>query len=181
MRRPVRALLLATLLTLASVSTVLAARPFHEKVKVDETTTGDDLCGVEVTTHVELNVNFFDFGDGQFRDVTQVRITWTNAEGAWLSNFAAGPASFSETLDGDILTVLEVHRGVHEFLRSADGITEAFDRGQIAFMTVIDLNDLENEADDIVLSFETVFQAGPHPEADADFALFCEVVTQVLG
>lgn len=181
MRRSLRPLLLATLLTMASVSTALAARPFHDKAKFVETTTGDNLCGIVVTTHIELNVNFLDFGDGHFVDVSQVRITWTNAEGDWLSNFAAGQANFTETLDGDILSITEVHRGVHEFLRSADGISAAFDRGQIAFVIVIDLNDLENEDDDVELSFDIVKQAGPHPEADADFALFCEVVAEVLG
>jgi hypothetical protein len=180
MRRFLAPLLLATLLTLATVSTALAARPFHDKATIDDTFP-ENLCGIDVTTHLELNVNFLDFGDGHFVDLSQVRITWTNADGAWLSNFAAGQTNVTETLDGDILTINEVHRGVHEFLRSADGISAGFDRGQIAFVIVIDLNDLENEEDDVLLSFDTVFQAGPHPEADADFALFCEVVTEVLG
>jgi hypothetical protein len=180
MRRPMLPLLLATLLTLATVSSALAARPFHDKARVDETST-ENLCGIDVTQHLELNVNFLDFGDGHFVDASQLRITWTNAEGDWLSNFAAGQTNITESLDGDILTINEVHRGVHEFLRSADGISAAFDRGQIAFLFVIDLNDLENEEDDVLLSSETLFQAGPHPEADADFALFCEVVTEVLG
>lgn len=180
MRRPLIPLLLATLLTLASVSSAFAARPFHEKAKIDETFT-ENLCGIDVTTHLEINVNFLDFGDGHFVDVSQLRITWTNADGDWLSNFAAGQTNVTETLDGDILTITEVHRGVHEFLRSADGISAAFDRGQITFAIVIDLNDLENPDDDVEVSFEIVKQAGPHPEADADFALFCEIVTQVLG
>ena len=180
MRRPLRPILLATLLTLASVSTTLAARPFHDQAKIDETFP-ENLCGIDVMTHVELNLNIHEFADGHFVDNSLIRITWTNAEGVWLSNFAAGPASFTETLDGDILTVNEVHRGIHERLRSADGTSAAFDRGQIAFVTVIDLNDLEDENDDVTLSFDTVFQAGPHPEADSEFALFCEVVTEVLG
>jgi len=46
---------------------------------------------------------------------------------------------------------------------------------------VIDLNDLEDEEDDVFVSSEILFQAGPHPEADSDFALFCEVVHDVLG
>lgn len=180
MRRSLRPLLLATALTLASVSTAFAARPFHEKATIDETFP-ENLCGIDVTTHLEININFLGFGDGHFVDLSQYRITWTNADGDWLSNFAAGQTNVTETLDGDILTITEVHRGVHEFLRSADGITAAFDRGQITFVIVIDLNDLENPDDDVFLSFETVFQAGPHPEADADFALFCEVVIDVLG
>jgi hypothetical protein len=48
-------------------------------------------------------------------------------------------------------------------------------------MITIDLNDLENEEDDELLGFEVVSVAGPHPEIDSDFELFCEVVNDVLG
>jgi hypothetical protein len=48
-------------------------------------------------------------------------------------------------------------------------------------VTTIDLNDLENEEDDIFLGSEVISVAGPHPEVDSDFELFCEVVTGVLG
>ena len=181
MRRPLLPLLLATMLILATVSSAFAARPFHDKFKIDETITGDSLCGIGVTTHLEINANSLAFADGHFVDMSLIRITWTNADGDWLTNFAAGQVNITESLDGDILTITEVHRGVHERLRSADGTTTAFDRGQITFVIVIDLNDLENPEDDVELSFDIVKQAGPHPEADADFNLFCEVVTEVLG
>lgn len=36
---------------------------------------------------------------------SQVRITWTNADGDWLKLFIAGPAFITEELSGDILTV----------------------------------------------------------------------------
>jgi hypothetical protein len=179
MRRPLLPLVLATLLTLASATVALAARPFHDKFTIDETV-NENVCGIDVTTHIEVKVNGLGFDD-HFVDLSQFRITWTNADGDWLTNFGAGQTSITETLDGDILTINEVHRGVHEMLRSADGITAAFDRGQIAFVIVLDLNDLENPDDDVELSFDVVKQAGPHPEADADFELFCEVFTQVLG
>ena len=180
MRRSSVALALGLLLALASVTTALAAPPTHEKVKIDETFS-EELCGIEVTTHLEINGNALFFPDGHLLDLSLVRITWTNDDGDWLTNFIAGPFSVTETLDGDILTVTATNIGVHELLRSADGISAAFDRGRIIFVTVIDLNDLENPDDDVELSFETAFQAGPHPEADADFALFCEVVTDALG
>ncbi len=57
----------------------------------------------------------------------------------------------------------------------------AFDRGTVTFVSTIDLNDPENEEDDVFLGFEVVQLAGPHPEVDADFELFCEVVVEVLG
>jgi hypothetical protein len=66
-------------------------------------------------------------------------------------------------------------------VRSSDGLTPAFDRGRAVIREVIDLNDLEDEQDDVFLSSEILFQAGPHPEADSGFELFCEVVVDVLG
>jgi hypothetical protein len=167
------------MLLLLTAQLALGARPVHERFTVDEVFT-EELCGIEVTTHVVIKGNFLGFDDRSV-DISRVDITWTNAEGDWLQNFIAGPVWFEERLDGDILTLVDRHAGVHERLRSSAGITAAFDRGLIEFRTVIDLNDLEDEEDDVFLSSETVIQAGPHPEADSDFALFCEVVEDVLG
>jgi hypothetical protein len=36
---------------------------------------------------------------------SQVRITWTSADGDWLKLLIAGPAFITEELSGDILTV----------------------------------------------------------------------------
>ena len=180
MRKPLAAVLIAAMLLIAAVSPVTAARPVHEKTRIDETATVD-LCGIEVEQRLQLNVNNLTFANGDFMDVTQVRITWTNADGDWLSNFVAGPFMVVETLDGDILTVQFFNIGIHEMLRSSEGIEAAFDRGQIVFTDIVDLNDLGDPDDDVLLSSEMTFVAGPHPEADADFQLFCEVAIDVLG
>lgn len=52
--------------------------------------------------------------------------------------------------------------GVQQRLRSSDGITAAFDWGQITFRLVVDLNDLEDPEDDVLISSEVLLQAGPH-------------------
>jgi hypothetical protein len=179
MRRALTPLALATLLLLMSAQLALAAAPFHDKFVLDDTFE-ENLCGIDVTTHLQVRGNVISFED-HLLDVSHVLVTWTNADGAWLQNFGAGPVTVSEQLDGDILTITEGHAGVHERLRSSEGLTPAFDRGQIVFSFVIDLNDLENPDDDVFLSLEVVFVAGPHPEVDSDFALFCEVVTDTLG
>ena len=178
MPRPFRPILLAVVLVIMTAQVALGAKPSHEKFVIDETFQ-EELCGIDVTTHVVVKVNALGFED-RFVDLSQVRITFTNEDGDWLQNFAAGRTVFTEQLDGDILTFTERHTGVQERLRSSDGITAAFDRGQIVFRTVIDLGDPEDDEDDVVLGFD-VIQHGPHPEADSDFALFCDVVTDVLG
>jgi hypothetical protein len=179
MRRAAVPLTLATLLILATAHIVAAAKPVHDKFVVDETFS-EELCGIQVTTHLLVRGNVLDFED-HFVDLSQVMITWTNTDGDWLELFVAGAFFITEELSGDILTVTVRSAGIPERLRSAEGLTPAFDRGQIAFRDVIDLNDLENPEDDVFISSEVLFQAGPHPEFDSGFTLFCEVVADVLG
>jgi hypothetical protein len=179
MRRLLAAFGLAAILAVPSAAIGLAAAPDHESFKVDETFP-ENLCGLDVTTHVVGTGNVLMFED-HFVDLSVLHVTWTNIDGDWLTLFFAGPAAFTETLDGDILTVVGTHRGVHEMVRSSDGLTPAFDRGRAVVREVIDLNDLEDEQDDVFLSSEILLQAGPHPEADSGFELFCEVVVDVLG
>jgi hypothetical protein len=71
---------------------------------------------------------------------------------------------------------------VHEF--TTVGLPELFkvqgggvltrDAGRITFRVAFDENDE-------VLSEEIVFIAGPHPNAESGFELFCEVIPEALG
>jgi len=182
MRRAAISAIFLTALLLLSAQLALAAKPAEHIVEKFAETFPEDLCGVPVMTHVEVNANILIYEDGSFTDLTRVQVTWTDADGDWLRLFAAGRTrvQFEEDENG-LLTITEWHSGVQERLRSAAGITAAFDRGRIVFVTVIDLNDPGDPEDDELVSFETVFVAGPHPDADSDFTLFCDVVTDVLG
>jgi hypothetical protein len=185
MRRASVPLALATLLVLVSAQVAAAAKPFHDKF-TEDVTFSENLCGISpttgipVTTHVQVRGNFLAFED-HFVDLSQIRVTWTNADGDWLELFVAGRFFVTEELSGDILTVAFTASGIQERIRSTEGLTAAFDRGRISVRQVIDLNDPENFEDDVLVSFEVLFVAGPHPELDSDFTLFCEVVTDVLG
>jgi hypothetical protein len=181
MRRVVFPILATTLAMSLSAGGVLAAQPTHERLVIDETSTAD-LCGLQVTQHVVVHVNVVTYPDGLRRDLSTTLITWTNADGDWLSTFSVGPFIFSEVVNADGTTTFTLSaRGVQELVRSARGIEAAFDRGQITFVTTIDFGDPENPDDDVVIFDGITFVAGPHPEADSDFALFCQVVTEVLG
>ena len=179
MRRVIGPVALASALLVLTAQVALGARPIHEKFTVQESFS-EDLCGVEVMTHIDIRGNVLIF-ENRLVDVSRAQITWTNSAGEWLRNSIAGPVFVEEELDGDILTITERHAGVHSHLTSAAGQEPAFDRGTVTFVITIDLNDLENPDDDAFVAFEIAAVAGPHPEVDSDFELFCEVVNNVLG
>lgn len=172
--------LAATMIALLAFSQAAwAAKPIHEKFTVNETFT-EELCGVEVTTNVLVKGNVIIRSDGTVIDVSRLNITSTDADGDWVSNFVAGPVKFTETINPDgTVTFRSVHSGIQARLRSSDGPLY-MDRGRIIFETTIDFGDPEDPEDDVVVSDEIVFQAGPHPEADSGFTLFCDAVLSVL-
>ena len=180
MRRVIGPAALASMLLLLTAQVALGAKPFQERITFEDSFPAEELCGVEVTTHVTVKATVLGFED-RFVDISRAVITWTNEDGEWLQNSVAGPVFFEERLEGEILTITTRHAGVQSRLTSAAGREAAFDRGTITFVTTIDLNDLENENDDVFLGSEVISMAGPHPEADSDFELFCEVVNDVLG
>lgn len=182
MRRAAIPAIFVPLSLLLSAQVALAARPVEHILQKDDVTFQEEICGIPITTHAEVNVNLLLYEDGSVTDLSRVRVTFTNADGDWLQLFAAGRTrvQFEEDESG-LLTITEWHSGVQERLRSSAGITAAFDRGRIGLVIVIDLNDPADPEDDVLVSFDVVFVAGPHPEADSDFTLFCDVFTDVLG
>lgn len=64
--------------------------------------------------------------------------------------------------------------GIPERLVASDGITLTMDVGRIVFSSTWDAS-----GNQLSQSITTI--AGPHPDADAGFALFCQFVDQELG
>src|SRR5687767_12919429 len=95
MRRVSVPLALATLLVLVSAQ-IVAAAPVHDKFTVDETFR-EKLCGIRVTTHVQIKGNVLGFED-HFVDLSQISVTWTNRDGDWLELFATGAFFITEEL-----------------------------------------------------------------------------------
>jgi hypothetical protein len=77
------------------------------------------------------------------------------------------------------VTFRNVQSGIQQRWRSSEGPLYMH-RGRIIFETTVDFGDPEDPEDDIVVSDETLFQAGPHPQADSGFALFCDAVLSIL-
>ena len=178
MRRVLRPLLIAIIAAALSSAVALGARPVHEKFAIDATSEGAELCGLTVTTRDQTNGNVLIFED-RLVDLSRVQITWTNGQGEWLQLFIAGPVTVTESWNGDILTHIAHNAGLHQRLRSVDGIDpRTFDRGQITFRTVIDFSDPEGP---VLVSQEILLEAGPHPFAHATTDVFCGAVIEALG
>jgi hypothetical protein len=73
------------------------------------------------------------------------------------------------------ITFVYSFKGLPEVLRTPQGPVLLRDAGLITFS---DTFDLETEE---FLSSEILVNRGPHPDADSDFTLFCEVISEALA
>jgi len=115
--------------------------------------------------------------DGElFRQTTQGSVVFTNpVNGQSLTNSFAGQLT-DIIVSGDpegVHTDLVTQRGLPEKLKLPHGAVLLRDAGIIAFTLTFD--------GDEFISQEIVVVKGPHPEADSDFELFCEIATEALG
>jgi hypothetical protein len=115
--------------------------------------------------HPEVN-HFADSGTTVFSNPDNGRAVITHA---------AGPASVTLISgDPDGLHVEEfTYRGLVEQVRMKQGALLLRDAGYIVFHNTFD--------GDEFISSEIVIDRGPHPDAESDFELFCEVTTAALG
>jgi hypothetical protein len=170
-----------SLLATALLPTAAIAAPGeHDTFRVDETYT-EDVCGLSDTaTHLEIKGNVHFLSGGTIIDNTQLRVTWTNDDGDWVTATVEGTTKVSATDNGDG-TLIEVSSSSGPLQwRSSEGMLY-MDRGRIVSESVIDLGDPEDPDDDVFISSEVIFLAGPHPQYESDFTLFCPAVLSVLG
>lgn len=180
MTRLMHACLLAAVLTAISVSGAAAARveTFHDSF---DNTFEATICGVDLTIRetgvVNGNITTDRQGHLLFQFTIAYAATWTNAAGDWISLSIRGvnakDISVVDDPDGGF-TVTFAFNGVPEWLRDSSGATISKDVGRIVFAESFD-------ADGNFLGRSTVLVAGPHPEADADGELTCQIVTTYLG
>ncbi len=148
----------------------------------------DELCGVPVDVHVDIIDNFSERigrnGLPMFLDTGRGSFTNTNpANGKTVVVSFAGPSKDVRVTDnGDgTLTVLTQVSGVPEKIRVPGSPPLSIDAGRIVFSNLIDDNGTPAfPDDDKLISRDVVFEAGPHPDLDSDFGLFCEVVLPAL-
>jgi hypothetical protein len=176
--RVVRALSPALIAALVLPGIALGARPVEQFHDHFTDSFSDEICGIAVDVDLVITDNFFVYADESFRDTASGRITFTNPVNgkSVIQSFAGlvtGSAPIIDEAAGTI-TFVNTFKGLPEKLQTAQGAILTRDAGIITFANTFDLETGE------FISSEIVVNKGPHPEADSDFALLCEVITEAL-
>jgi hypothetical protein len=182
--RPRRALLFAlTVLLVAVPARALAGAPEIFHGTFDDSFEDASVCGLTVDIRsqgVFTDRAYFD-RDGnfvRFASTVSGRTTYTAADGdAVVVQFANLYTEGTPTIDeaAGTITFTSTYKGLPEKMQTSRGAVLLRDAGIIAFANTFDLDT------GAFISSETVLVRGPHPEADSDFAAFCEVLTEALG
>jgi hypothetical protein len=173
---PIRAVVVATVIALALPATALAAKPvaqFHDHFTESFSA---DLCGIAVDAQIVVTDNFFEYADGSFKDTSSFMGTFTNpVNGASVMISSAGLVRGTAIIDEDAGTITFVTSflGLPERIQLANGPVLLRDAGFITFVDTFDLTTGEFLGSEVTMH-------GPHPEAESDFAAFCEVVVPAL-
>jgi hypothetical protein len=173
-----RALLVAlvTALTVLPAS-ALAAKPIAQFHDHFTESFSDEICGIPVDVDIVVTDNFFLYADESFKDTSSFEATFTNPENRnSVVVSSAGQVTGQAIVDEDAgtITFLTSFTGLPEKIQTAEGSVLLRDAGIITFADTFDL-----EAGEFISSEITV-NKGPHPEADSDFTLFCEVISEAL-
>ena len=173
-----RALLLACIAALAVVpGTALGAKPvaqFHDHFT---DSFSSEICGIPVDVDLVVTDNFFLYADGSAKDTSSVQQTFTNpVNGKSVVLSAAGLISFPTAIideEAGTITFLTSYKGLPEKIQTAGGPVLLRDAGIITFADTFNLVTGDFISTEVIVN-------GPHPEADSDFTLFCEVISGAL-
>jgi hypothetical protein len=171
-----RAVFAALIVTLALPGATLAAKPiaaFHDHFT---DSFPSDVCGIAVQVDLVVTDNFFEYADGSFRDAASVMSTYTNPDnGKSVVVSSAGTVTGTAIIDeqANTITFVTTYKGLPEKIQTGHGRVLTRDAGIISFRDTFDLTTGDFLGTEVTMR-------GPHPEADADFALFCDVVTAAL-
>ena len=175
----VRTLLVALVTALVVFpATALAAKPIAQFHDHFTDSFSDEICGIPVDVDVVVTDNFFVYADDTFKDTSSVKQTFTNpANGKSVVLSVAGQITGPPPVvdeEAGTITFLTSYKGLPEKIQTAHGAVLLRDAGIITFADTFDLETGE------FISSETIVNKGPHPEADSDFTLFCEVISGAL-
>lgn len=171
------ALLALVVAALVLPAGALAGKPVEQFHDHFTESFSDEVCGIPVDAEVVVTDNFFVYADESFKDMSSVMATFTNPEtgkSVVLSNagLITGEAIVDE--DAGTITFIDSYRGLPEKIQTEGGPVLLRDAGIITFANTFDLETGE------FISGEVLVNKGPHPEAESDFELFCDVMTEAL-
>jgi hypothetical protein len=166
-------------LGLGAMPSAVAANPGVVHFAFTESFTDSNFCGTGQAVDTTISVKGTEFlapnQPVDSRTVSQVTVVYTNPDNqATVLRRAAGPVS-DTVISGDpqgVHTVETTVRGLAGLLRTADGVV-VLGAGYLVLHEVFDGEEF--------VSREIVISRGPHPNAESDLALFCEVTTVALG
>lgn len=132
-----------------------------------------DICGAIVDIHV-TGVETIFVSDTTFKVTGRIQVVYTAEDGRTAVLRAAGPFinTVTENDDGTV-TVVDSYRGLPESISGGQGGPVLRDAGLISFITTFDPETGEVVTDIVI--------RGPHPEAEADFEIFCDAFLEALG
>lgn len=178
MARPIlsRAVAVALFLVLALPGAALAAKPVERFHAHYTDSFPEVLCGIAVETQIVVTENIFLYANDSFKTTSSYRLTFTNpVNGKSVLLSSAGTFQGTALIDeqAGTITFVDTYKGLPEKYQTDHGRVLTRDAGIITFSATFDL-----ETDEF-LGFDFTMK-GPHPEADSDFLLGCEVVTAAL-
>jgi hypothetical protein len=192
MRRIVITLAAAIVSVLAGAGT---AAPVAQAQLVDRShghitnTSEAQICGLDLVSTADFvfigQERIARSGFPLFQLIANGTQTFTNPDtGKSITNPFTGVVfkDLSATDNGDgTITVRTASAGLPEKLVLPDGTIVNMDVGRVVVVSVLDYNGTPTNAeDDTLLSQSLVFQAGPQPDLDSNFELFCQNLVAYL-
>src|SRR3954453_11995746 len=181
MRPPtaVRALVATLIATFAVlVGTASAAKSieqFHDRF-TDRYST--ELCGIAVDVVAVVTSNYTLYTDESFKNTFSIRNTITNpATGKSVLTSAAGQSSGPPPIIDETartITFVSTYKGLPERVQTPHGGVLLREAGIITIASTFDLDPGE------FISRTHIVTSGPHPDADSDFTLICDVYRKAL-
>ena len=183
-RRHVIIAVLASATAAAAVPSIAGAEPpdrFH--AHFSDTFLDVEVCPgviVDISTDVVVTERAFFDNEGnfdRFMSTVSGRETWTADNGnsvriQYSNQFLTRDPVIDEA--ARTITFTDTFKGLPEKIMTRQGPVLTRDAGLITFTATFDLDTGDLISQDVIIS-------GPHPEADSDFTLFCEVITAALS
>lgn len=178
MRRTLLAGIAISCLVLGAPTAAQAANPDVQRIDDSGTFTDNDFCGTGQTVEGTFTVKGVEFlspnQEVDYANVTSGTVTLTNPlTGTTVINHFAGRFTVTSFGDPDGIHIEELTNiGLPEQYRLENGRVITLDAGKIVFRDTFDGDQLVSE--------EILVNQGPHPQAESQFELFCDVIPGAL-